>query len=102
MKAAVWNDKGTLDVVDKSVPDPKAGWVRLRVASIGICGTDLHIFQGHLDHRVPRGGVIGHETVAEVVEAPAASGFRTGDRVVVEPLKFCGTCRACKMGAFYV
>ena len=74
----------------------------LRVRRVGICGTDLHIFQGHLDHRVPRGGVIGHETVAEVAEAPAASGFLAGDRVVVEPLKFCGTCRACKMGALYL
>jgi threonine dehydrogenase-like Zn-dependent dehydrogenase len=44
----------------------------LRVRRVGICGTDLHIYQGHLDHRIPRGGVIGHETLAEVVSAPAA------------------------------
>ncbi len=74
----------------------------LRVRRVGICGTDLHIFQGHLDHRVPKGGVIGHETFAEVVSAPAASGFGPGDRVVVEPLSFCGTCRACAMGASYL
>jgi (R,R)-butanediol dehydrogenase / meso-butanediol dehydrogenase / diacetyl reductase len=74
----------------------------LRVRRVGICGTDLHIFQGHLDHRIPRGGVIGHETLAEVAEAPAASGFRAGERVVVEPLRTCGTCRACRMGATYL
>ncbi len=45
--------------------------------------TDLHIFQGHLNHRVPKGGIIGHETFGEIVEAPQASGFKGGDRVVV-------------------
>ena len=74
----------------------------LRVRRVGICGTDLHIFQGHLDHRVSRGGIIGHETFAEVAEAPVGSGFQVGDRVVVEPLRFCGTCRACRMGASYL
>jgi 2-desacetyl-2-hydroxyethyl bacteriochlorophyllide A dehydrogenase len=69
---------------------------------VGICGTDLHIFQGHLDHRVPRGGVIGHETFAEVVEAPPGSGFARGERVVVEPVLSCGRCRACAMGARYL
>jgi len=74
----------------------------LRVRRVGICGTDLHIFQGHLDHRVPRGGVIGHETFGEVVEAPGPSGFTRGDRVVVEPVVCCGSCRACRMGASYL
>ena len=36
----------------------------LRVRRVGICGTDLHIFQGHLDHRVPKRGIIGHEIFA--------------------------------------
>src|SRR5438046_2147466 len=52
--------------------------------------------------RGPRGGVIGHETFAEVVEAPKDSGFVAGDRVVVEPVVCCGACRACRMGASYL
>jgi 2-desacetyl-2-hydroxyethyl bacteriochlorophyllide A dehydrogenase len=84
------------------VPPPAADEVLLRVRRVGICGTDLHIFQGHLDHRVPKGGVIGHETFAEVLEARRGSAFAAGDRVVVEPVEFCGTCRACKMGASYI
>src|SRR3989449_8253009 len=84
------------------VPAPARGEALLRVRRVGICGTDLHIFQGHLDHRVPRGGVIGHETFAEVVEAPKDSGFVAGDRVVVEPVVCCGACRACRMGASYL
>ena len=46
MKAAVWNDKGSLDVVERQAPDPKPGWVRHRVAAVGICGTDLHFHRG--------------------------------------------------------
>ncbi len=69
---------------------------------VGICGTDLHIFQGDLDQRVPKGGVIGHESFAEVVSAPAGSDVRAGDRVVVNPVVSCGTCRACRMGADYI
>jgi (R,R)-butanediol dehydrogenase/meso-butanediol dehydrogenase/diacetyl reductase len=84
------------------VPTPGPDEALLRVRRVGICGTDLHIFQGHLDHRIPRGGVIGHETLAEVAQAPAASAFRTGERVVVEPLRMCGACRACRMGASYL
>jgi (R,R)-butanediol dehydrogenase/meso-butanediol dehydrogenase/diacetyl reductase len=74
----------------------------LRVLRAGICGTDLHIFQGHLDHRIPKGGIIGHETFAQVEEAPAGSGFAPGDRVVVEPIQACGECRACRMGGYYL
>jgi 2-desacetyl-2-hydroxyethyl bacteriochlorophyllide A dehydrogenase len=87
-----------------TAPDPKAaaGEAVLKVKRVGICGTDLHIFQGHLDHRVPKGGIIGHETFAEVAEAPAGAGFVKGDRVVVEPLRVCHACRACKMGASYL
>jgi (R,R)-butanediol dehydrogenase/meso-butanediol dehydrogenase/diacetyl reductase len=74
----------------------------LRVLRVGICGTDLHIFQGHLDNRIPKDGIIGHETFAEVVEAPPGRGVQAGDRVVVEPVRFCGACRACRIGASYI
>ncbi len=84
------------------MPAPRAGEALLRVRRVGICGTDLHIFQGHLDHRVPRGGIIGHEAFAQVAEPPTGSGFHAGDRVVVEPLWSCGDCRACRMGASYI
>ena len=87
-----------------TAPDPKAGAGEavLKVRRVGICGTDLHIFQGDLDHRIPKGGIIGHETFAEVAEAPPGTGFAAGDHVVVEPLRFCNACRACKMGAPYL
>ncbi len=102
MRAAFYEGARTFRVGPRDVPRPGPDEALLRMRRVGICGTDLHIYQGHLDHRVPRGGIIGHETVGEVVEAPAGSGFARGDRVVVEPLATCGACRACRMGASYL
>ncbi len=102
MRASSYGGAGRFTTVDVPMPKPASGEALLRVRRVGICGTDLHIFQGHLDHRVPKGGVIGHETFADVVEAPAGSGFRAGDRVVVDPVVACLSCRACRMGATYL
>jgi 2-desacetyl-2-hydroxyethyl bacteriochlorophyllide A dehydrogenase len=102
LRASFYRGNRTFETGTVPMPQPADGEALLRVRRVGICGTDLHIFQGHLDHRVPRGGIIGHETFAEVVTAPASSGFVEGDRVVVEPVQFCGTCRACRMGATYL
>src|SRR3989441_9360909 len=102
MRASFYEGPGRFATGPVPVPPLASGEALLRVRRVGICGTDLHIFQGHLDHRVPRGGVIGHETFAEVVEAPKDSGFAAGDRVVVEPVVRCGACRACRMGASYL
>ena len=102
MRAAFYQGPRTFTTGEMEKPAPGRDEALLRVRRVGICGTDLHIFQGHLDHRVPKGGVIGHETFGEVVEAPGASGFTPGDRVVVEPVVCCGACRACRMGASYL
>jgi 2-desacetyl-2-hydroxyethyl bacteriochlorophyllide A dehydrogenase len=102
MRASSYGGVGRFTTVEAPMPKPGAGEALLRVLRVGICGTDLHIFQGDLDHRVPKGGVIGHETFAQVVEAPAGSGFKPGDRVVVDPVLSCQACRACRMGAYYL
>jgi 2-desacetyl-2-hydroxyethyl bacteriochlorophyllide A dehydrogenase len=102
MRSSFYEGDRRFRIGEAPMPKPGAAEALLRVRRVGICGTDLHIFQGHLDHRIPRGGVIGHETLAEIAEAPAASGFRAGERVVVEPLRMCGDCRACRMGASYL
>lgn len=102
MRAAFYQGARMFTTGEMEKPAPGREEALLRVRRVGICGTDLHIFQGHLDHRVPKGGVIGHETFGEVVEAPGASGFTSGDRVVVEPVVCCGACRACRMGASYL
>ena len=102
MRAAFYQGARTFTTGEMAPPRPGPDDALLRVRRVGICGTDLHIFQGHLDHRVPKRGITGHETFGEIVEAPQASGVKGGDRVVVEPVVFCGSCRACAMGASYL
>ena len=102
MRASFYEGAGRFRTGSATVPTAAAGEALLKVRRVGICGTDLHIFQGHLDHRVPKGGIIGHETFAEVAEAPPGGGFAKGDRVVVEPLRVCNACRACRMGATWL
>jgi (R,R)-butanediol dehydrogenase / meso-butanediol dehydrogenase / diacetyl reductase len=102
MRAAFYEGARRFTTGTRPVPTRGPNEALLRVRRVGICGTDLHIFQGHLDHRVPRGGIIGHETFGEVIDAPAGAEVTSGDRVVVEPVQFCGACRACRMGATYL
>jgi threonine dehydrogenase-like Zn-dependent dehydrogenase len=102
MRASFYRGNRVFETGPAPEPAAAAGQALLRVRRVGICGTDLHIYQGHLDHRVPKNGIIGHETFATVETAPPGSGFAPADRVVVEPVLFCGHCRACRMGATYL
>ena len=102
MRAVFYQGARTFTPGKTAIPVAGPGEALLRALRVGICGTDLHIFQGHLDNRIPRGGIIGHETLAEVVEAPPGSVFKAGVRVVVDPVRSCGACRACRIGAGYL
>jgi 2-desacetyl-2-hydroxyethyl bacteriochlorophyllide A dehydrogenase len=77
-------------------PAAAPGQVLVHVTHSGICGTDYKIFSGSIPVRYPR--IMGHEMVGEVVEAPAASGLRTGERVIVDPEGYCGVCFHCRAG----
>jgi threonine dehydrogenase-like Zn-dependent dehydrogenase len=66
MKAAVFAGARTLNVVDRTIPEPRPGWVRVAVDAVGICGSDLHIYNGAIGE--PTGLQPGHE-VSGVVDA---------------------------------
>lgn len=76
-----------------SSPKDGGGLVKLRSRLCGICGSDLNLLRGResflLEPYSSFPAVLGHETIAEVVSAPADSEWHTGDRVVVEPLLSC-------------
>ncbi|MBB5516382.1 L-iditol 2-dehydrogenase [Rubricella aquisinus] len=75
------------------MPDPQPGEDALiRIAAVGICGSDMHAWAGHDDRR-PAPLILGHEVAGEVIAGPMM-----GKRVTVNPLVTCGTCRACKAG----
>src|SRR3954454_2679840 len=98
MRAAVWNDRGSLDVVDRPTPEPKPGWVRLAVSSVGICGTDLHFFSGAFPS--PAGLLPGHEVGGTVDASGEGVELEAGRAVAVEPLSTCGRCPHCLTGAY--
>jgi alcohol dehydrogenase, propanol-preferring len=93
-------DGRPLQQVDKPLPDPGPGQVRMAIRCCGVCRTDLHLAECDLPPRRP-GVVPGHEVVG-IVEAAGAgvSRFAPGDRVGVPWLGHTdGTCRFCRRGA---
>lgn len=97
MRALCWH--GTGDVRVDTVADPKIQDPRdaiIRITSSGICGSDLHLFDGFMPTMVA-GDVLGHEPMGEVVEVgTAVPNLKPGDRVVVPFTISCGRCYFCE------
>jgi 2-desacetyl-2-hydroxyethyl bacteriochlorophyllide A dehydrogenase len=103
MKAAFYEGNERLRVGACVPVPPGPGQVQIQVSHCGLCGTDLHIFHGKMDHRVTFPQVLGHEMSGVV--AAVGSGvenYRAGDRVTVMPLDPCGDCPACRAGHSHI
>jgi L-iditol 2-dehydrogenase len=96
MKAIVLDGPAALALSDVPEPRPGPGEALVRVERIGLCGTDVKLFTGAIPIDYPR--VLGHEIVGRIVEAPADTVLRTGDRVVLDPNTSCGVCFHCRVG----
>jgi len=93
-------DAGPLRRVERPIPEPGAGELRVAVRACGVCRTDLHLAEGDLPPRHP-GITPGHEAVG-VVEAlgVGAHRFGIGDRIGIAWLRAtCGICPWCRSGA---
>jgi D-arabinose 1-dehydrogenase-like Zn-dependent alcohol dehydrogenase len=92
---------GPLELVEREIPEPAAGSVRIRVEACGICHSDAFVKDGHLPGiQYPR--VPGHE-VAGVIDSlgPGVGGWKAGQRVGVGwHGGHCGVCRSCRRGDF--
>jgi len=102
LKAAVWY--GGRDVRVEDVPEPKVGFddVLIKVGAVGICGSDLHAYEGLSKRRVPP-LIMGHEFAGDVVELGSnVKGLKKGDRVTVEPILSCGECVPCRRGQYNI
>jgi 2-desacetyl-2-hydroxyethyl bacteriochlorophyllide A dehydrogenase len=98
VKALVFLGTRQVEYGDYANAELSAGHVLIQVAACGICGTDMHVYQG-MPATWPVPGVRGHEISGTVVEtAPDVKFLQAGDRVVVQPLVFCGRCRMCAAG----
>lgn len=100
MKAAVFYGKNDLRVEERPVPAPGKNEVRVRVRACGVCGTDIHIFEGDEGAaKTPLGTVLGHEFAGEIAAlGEGVTGFCVGDRVCIDPNELCGTCDPCRGG----
>lgn len=101
MRAVVFRGPGDLAFERAAHPVPGAGELLVRVDRLGVCGTDVHLFDGSLGYfasgltRYPMRP--GHEWSGVVVSAPD-DRVRVGDRVVGEPFLSCGRCGLCRRG----
>jgi len=92
MKALIYTGPETMTYGDMPDPDPAKGEVLIRVDAVGISGSDMHAYLGH-DERRPAPLILGHEAAGTIM-----GGARDGERVTINPLVTCGTCRACAAG----
>src|SRR5688572_23540847 len=97
MRTLVCTKPGLLEYQDAEQPKPAPGHAIIRIRRIGICGTDLHAFEGTQPYfEYPR--ILGHELAGELVDAGDAPGFEKGERVTFIPYFNCGDCIACRSG----
>ena len=83
------------------IPNPGPGEVLLKVASVGVCGSDVHYYlDGRIGHQVVDAPIImGHEFSAHVADLGAGvAGLQAGQLVAVEPGISCGECEFCLQG----
>jgi len=97
MKALVCIQPGEFGYREIDAPMAGPGQAIIRIRRIGICGTDLHAFEGtqpYFDY--PR--ILGHELAGDLVDFDKAPGFVVGEAVTVIPYFNCGICIACRNG----
>jgi 2-desacetyl-2-hydroxyethyl bacteriochlorophyllide A dehydrogenase len=96
MKALVCTTPRQFDYINTEMPITAEGETLLKIERIGICGTDLHAFEGTQPYfNYPR--ILGHELAATIVETKAI-GFTADDKVTIIPYMHCGNCTACNSG----
>src|SRR5579863_6875068 len=97
MKALVCIKPGEFEYREMDAPIARPGQSIIRIRRIGICGTDLHAFEGTQPFfEYPR--ILGHELAGDLVDLDRAPGFAPGEAVTVIPYFNCGTCIACRKG----
>ncbi|MEP7237007.1 MAG: zinc-binding alcohol dehydrogenase family protein [Ferruginibacter sp.] len=96
MKTLICTEPGSLEYAEQTIPEHSAGNTILRIRRIGLCGTDLHAYEGTQPYfSYPR--ILGHELAAEIVETDHAD-FEKGETVTFIPYFNCGDCIACSNG----
>jgi L-iditol 2-dehydrogenase len=98
MKALLLSEYRRLELTDVATPEPQRGEVVVRVAACGICGSDVHGYDGSSGRRIPP-IIMGHEAAGIVARiGEGVTGFSEGDRVTFDSTVYCGQCANCLRG----
>src|SRR3954452_4272187 len=98
MKAIVWQGPNEMTVEEQPDPaDPGPGELILAPEAVGICGSEVEGYLGHMGNRTPP-LVMGHEFAGRVVACGPGTEELDGARVAINPLSGCGDCRLCNAG----
>jgi threonine dehydrogenase-like Zn-dependent dehydrogenase len=97
MNAAVLTEYRKIEWKSVNIPEISGNEVLIKVGYACICGSDQHVFLGEFHPRTPVPFIQGHEFAGTIAETgPEVKSFKTGDRVAVDPIIWCGYCPACK------
>jgi L-iditol 2-dehydrogenase len=98
MKSLMLREYKQLEIVDIPVPIPAPDEVLVRVKACGICGSDVHGYDGSSGRRIPP-IVMGHEAAGVVAGMGSkVSGIQEGDRITFDSTIYCGRCAYCLRG----
>jgi L-iditol 2-dehydrogenase len=98
MKALLLSQYKHLEIAELPEPKPGTGEVLVRVAACGICGSDVHGYDGSSGRRIPP-IVMGHEAAGRIAAVgDGVKGFAVGDRVTFDSTIYCGACAPCLRG----
>ena len=98
MKALLLSQYRHLELADVETPKPGSGEVLVRIAACGICGSDVHGYDGSSGRRIPP-LVMGHEAAGIVAAlGERVTGLQEGDRVTFDSTVYCGECANCLRG----
>lgn len=98
MKAALVTDVEKVSIDEVERPQIKDDEVLIKTKTVGVCGSDLHLFRGTHAFRKPP-AILGHEIAGDVVDiGKNVRHIKVGDRVTVEPQYGCGECEFCRQG----
>src|SRR5438552_196736 len=98
MNALLLKNYRELELTAMPKPEPGPGEILIRVRACGICGSDIHGYDGSSGRRIPP-LVMGHEASGSVAAVgPGVTTFREGDRITVDSTVYCGDCFFCRRG----
>lgn len=96
MRQLILNNPKELKVLEVEIPTPPEGWVVIKTARCGVCGTDAHSYMGETIFGKVFPFHIGHEVVGHIESTGSAnSSFKKGDLVTINPFFTCNCCKSC-------